>query len=49
MTMKMCVVVPSRGRPENAERLAQAFKDTNTEADLYVIIVIDDSKWDEYA
>lgn len=49
MTMKMCVVVPSRGRPENAERLAQAFKDTNTEADLYVIIDNDDPKWDEYA
>ena len=47
--MKMCVVVPSRGRPENAERLAQAFKDTNTEADLYVIIDNDDPKWDEYA
>jgi hypothetical protein len=45
----MCVVVPSRGRPENAERLAQAFKDTNTEADLYVIIDNDDPKWDEYA
>jgi len=49
MTMKMCVVVPSRGRPENAERLAQAFKDTNTEADLYVIIDNDDPKWNEYA
>ncbi|CAB4147130.1 Glyco_tranf_GTA_type domain containing protein [uncultured Caudovirales phage] len=49
MAMKMCVVVPSRGRPENAERLAQAFKDTNTEADLYVIIDNDDPKWDEYA
>jgi hypothetical protein len=45
----MCVVVPSRGRPENAERLAQAFKDTNTEADLYVIIDNDDPKWNEYA
>jgi len=49
MAMKMCVVVPSRGRPENAERLAQAFKDTNTEADLYVIIDNDDPKWNEYA
>ncbi len=49
MTMKMCVVVPSRGRPENAERLAQAFKDTNTEADLYIVIDNDDPKWNEYA
>lgn len=47
--MKMCVVVPSRGRPENAERLAQAFKDTNTEADLYIVIDNDDPKWNEYA
>jgi hypothetical protein len=49
MAMKMCVVVPSRGRPENAERLAQAFKDTNTEADLYIVIDNDDLKWNEYA
>lgn len=47
--MKMCVVVPSRGRPENAERLAQAFIDTQTEADLYFIIDNDDPKWNEYA
>jgi len=49
MAMKMCVVVPSRGRPENAARLAQAFIDTQTEADLYFIIDNDDSKWNEYA
>jgi len=49
MAMKMCVVVPSRGRPENAERLAQAFIDTQTEADLYFIIDNDDPKWNEYA
>ncbi len=49
MAMKMCVVVPSRGRPENADRLAKAFKDTNTEADLYFVIDNDDPKWDEYA
>jgi len=45
----MCVVVPSRGRPENAERLAQAFKDTGAEADLYIVIDNDDPKWNEYA
>ena len=49
MAMKMCVVVPSRGRPENAARLAQAFVDTQTEADLYFIIDNDDLKWNEYA
>jgi len=49
MAMKMCVVVPSRGRPENADRLAKAFKDTNTEADLYFVIDNDDPKWNEYA
>lgn len=49
MAMKMCVVVPSRGRPENAARLAQAFIDTQTEADLYFIIDNDDPKWNEYA
>jgi hypothetical protein len=47
--MKMCVVVPSRGRPENVERLAQAFKDTGAEADLYIVIDNDDPKWNEYA
>jgi len=47
--MKMCVVVPSRDRPENAERLAQAFKDTGAEADLYIVIDNDDPKWNEYA
>ena len=49
MAMKMCVVVPSRGRPESAERLAQAFKDTGAEADLYIVIDNDDPKWNEYA
>jgi hypothetical protein len=49
MAMKMCVVVPSRGRPENAARLAQAFVDTQTEADLYFVIDNDDPKWNEYA
>jgi len=49
MAMKMCVVVPSRGRPENAARLAQAVIDTQTEEDLYFIIDNDDPKWNEYA
>ena len=49
MAMKMCVVVPSRGRPENADRLAKAFIDTNAEADLYIVVDNDDPKWNEYA
>jgi hypothetical protein len=48
MTMRMCVVVPSRGRPENADRLAKAFIDTNTEADLYFIVDNDDPRWVDY-
>lgn len=47
--MNMCAVVPSRGRPENAERLAQAFKDTGVDCDLYIVIDNDDPKWNEYA
>jgi hypothetical protein len=49
MAMKMCVVVPSRGRPENADRLAKAFIDTNADADLYIVVDNDDPKWNEYA
>jgi hypothetical protein len=45
----MCVVVPSRGRPENADRLAKAFIDTNADADLYIVVDNDDPKWNEYA
>ena len=46
--MKSCVVVPSRGRPENAYRLAQAFIDTGAEADLYFVIDNDDVLWSKY-
>jgi hypothetical protein len=49
MAMKMCVVVPSRARPENADRLAKAFIDTNADADLYIVVDNDDPKWNEYA
>jgi glycosyltransferase involved in cell wall biosynthesis len=49
MAMKMCVVVPSRGRPENADRLAKAFINTNADADLYIVVDNDDPKWNEYA
>lgn len=46
--MRSCAVVPSRGRPENAYRLAQAFLDTKAEADLYFVIDNDDPKWSAY-
>jgi glycosyltransferase involved in cell wall biosynthesis len=49
MAMKMCVVVPSRGRPENADRLAKAFINTKAYADLYIVVDNDDPKWNEYA
>lgn len=38
------VVVPSRGRPDNVKRLAEAFKKTEANSDLWV--VIDDNDWD---
>lgn len=46
--MKSCVIVPTRGRPENMARLAASFVGTNARADLYAIIDNDDPKWDEY-
>lgn len=46
--MRICAVVPSRGRPGNAYRLAQAFIDTKAETDLYFVIDNDDPKWNEY-
>jgi hypothetical protein len=48
MAMNMCVVVPSRGRPENADRLAKAFIDTNAKADLYFVVDNDDPRWEDY-
>jgi hypothetical protein len=44
----MCAIVPSRSRPENADRLAQAFVDTKAEADLYFVIDNDDPRWVDY-
>jgi hypothetical protein len=46
--MRSCAVVPSRGRPDNAHRLAQAFIDTGAQTDLYFVIDNDDQKWSEY-
>lgn len=46
----LCVIVPSRGRPQNIARLIQAWKDTNAVgmADLVVCIDNDDPKRKEY-
>lgn len=46
--MRSCAVVPSRNRPHNAHRLAQAFKDTGAITDLYFVIDNDDALWSEY-
>ena len=47
--MRSCVIVPTRGRPENMARLAASFVGTNARADLYAVIDNDDPKWNEYA
>lgn len=46
--MKTCVIVPSRGRPENMARLAASFGGTNASADLYAVIDNDDPRWNDY-
>ena len=43
MGLKSAYVVPSRGRPENVKRLAEAWKKTEATADLW--IVVDDNDW----
>jgi len=49
MAMNICVIVPSRGRPQNLDRLQKAFKDTKATADLYAILDLDDPKVGEYS
>ncbi len=44
----LVVIVPSRGRPENAERLTNAWKETEANADLFICIDFDDPKRDDY-
>lgn len=46
--MKICAIVPTRSRPQNAIRLARAFKDTNAFTDLYFAIDNNDPLWSEY-
>lgn len=45
---EMALIVPSRGRPENIDRLALALKNTNSEIDLHVGIDSDDPKKHDY-
>lgn len=40
--MSMCVLVPSRGRPDNIYRLARAWESTGAEAHLVVLVDSDD-------
>jgi hypothetical protein len=46
--MEICAIVPTRGRPQNAYRLAQAFEDTQAITDLYFAIDNDDPLWADY-
>ncbi len=46
--MKAVYVVPTRGRPENADRLLKAWKDSKAVADLYFVCDIDDSSLRDY-
>jgi len=46
---KTLLMVPSRNRPQNIERLAKALLDTATSVDLFVGIDEDDSHVDAYA
>ena len=49
MTAPLLVIVPTRGRPQNAERLAQAFKDTDSlNADLVFVADEDDPELPAY-
>lgn len=44
----MLVIVPSRGRPQNIERLMKAWQDTHTEATMIVGVDEDDPTLDDY-
>src|ERR1035441_8840083 len=44
----LLVIVPSRGRPENVRALRQAWRDTQTAADLIVGLDDDDPRWLDY-
>lgn len=44
----MAVIVPSRGRPHNIEELKEAWKETDTQSDLWVVCDHDDPQLKEY-
>lgn len=46
--MKMLIIVPTRGRPENAARLWKAFADTDTQADVVFCVDDDDTELANY-
>jgi hypothetical protein len=46
--MNMAVIIPSRGRPSNIEDLLIAWKETETRADLFVVVDNDDPTIDAY-
>jgi hypothetical protein len=46
--MSMAVIIPSRGRPSNIADLLIAWKETNTKADLFVVVDGDDPELDGY-
>jgi len=51
MTAKMAVIVPTRGRPENARRLVKAFEDTVLDAENTLLVFgvdSDDDRLREY-
>jgi len=45
---KSVIIVPTRGRPQNAKRLLKAWKDTKAVADLYFVCDIDDWSMRDY-
>lgn len=44
----LLVIVPSRSRPDNIKRLAQAWKDTEASADLLIVLDDDDETASDY-
>jgi hypothetical protein len=48
MLDRMAAIVPSRGRPQNIERLCKKLLELNSQVDLYVGVDPDDPALDEY-
>jgi len=48
MNNEMMLIVPSRGRPKNINRLCEALLDTEADVDLYVGVDADDPELDGY-